>query len=303
MADALIFDKNFDPRYGEAVELAPGIRRITAPNASPTTFLGTNSYIIGRGDVAIVDPGPDVASHIAALLSAVAGETVSHIVVTHTHRDHTSAVNALVEATGATTVGGGPHRPARPPRPSESTRLDAAGDTNFDPDITLGDGDSIARDTWRLEAVATPGHTANHMAFALDDGKTMLSGDHVMGWSTTIVAPPDGAMREYMASLDKLAARHEPRYLPGHGGAIDNAHAYIRALRQHRKMREAAIMARIVSGDRTIPEIVSVIYRDTSPLLHRAAGLSVLAHLEDLVESGKVVSDGPPVVEGRYRPA
>ena len=303
MAETIVFDKNFDPQYGHAVDVAPGVRRVTAPNPGPTTFHGTNSYIVGRGDVAIIDPGPDDAGHVAALLSAVAGETVSYIVLTHTHRDHTGALAALQQATGAATVGGGPHRSARAPRAGESMRLDAAGDANFHPDITLADGSTIAGGTWQLDAVATPGHTANHLALALEDDKTLFSGDHVMGWSTTIVAPPDGAMRDYMASLDKLAARAEPRYLPGHGGPIDNAHAYIRALKQHRQMREAEIYARLVAGDCTIPEIVAVIYRDTDPRLHRAAGLSVLAHLEDLVAGGKVTSDGPPIVEGRFAPA
>jgi glyoxylase-like metal-dependent hydrolase (beta-lactamase superfamily II) len=303
MTDTIIFNKSFDPQYGQAVEVAPGVRRITAPNPSPTTFRGTNSYIVGRGNVAIIDPGPDDASHVAALLSAVAGEAVSHIVLTHTHRDHTGALAALSQATGAATVSGGPHRPARQPRAGEGARLDAAGDASFHPDITLADGGTIAGETWRLEAVATPGHTANHLAFALDDGGTLFSGDHVMGWSTTIVAPPDGAMRDYMASLDKLAARAEPRYLPGHGGPIEDAHAHVRALKRHRQMREAAIFARLRAGDRTIPDIVAVIYRDTDPRLHRAAGLSVLAHLEVLVAVGKVTSDGPPVVEGRFAPA
>lgn len=302
MSEAISFNRNFDPQYGRPVEVAPSVRRMTAPNPSPTTFHGTNSYIVGRGDVAIIDPGPDDAGHLAALLSAVAGETVSHIVLTHTHRDHTGALAALLEATGAMTVGGGPHRPARPPRAGESLRLDAAGDAAFRPDISLADGAAVAGHTWRLEAIATPGHTVNHLALALDDGVTLFSGDHVMGWSTTIVAPPDGAMRDYMASLDKLAARAERRYLPGHGGPIEDAHGYVRALKRHRQMREAEILARLVAGDRTIPQIVSNIYRDTDPRLHRAAGLSVLAHLEDLVADGKVVSDGPPVVEGRFSP-
>jgi glyoxylase-like metal-dependent hydrolase (beta-lactamase superfamily II) len=303
MADTIVFNRDFDPQYGEAVEVAPNVRRVTAPNPTPTTFHGTNTYIVGRGRVAVIDPGPDDAGHVAALLAAVAGETVSHIVLTHTHRDHSGAVAALLAATGATTVGGGPHRPSRPPRPGESIRLDAAGDARFAPDVSLADGGTIAGDTWRLTALATPGHTANHLAFSLDGGENLFSGDHVMGWSTTIVAPPDGAMRAYMASLDKLAARAERRYLPGHGGPIDDAHAYLRALKSHRQMREAAIYARLVAGDRTIPEIVAAIYRDTDPRLHRAAGLSVLAHLEDLVASGRVASDGPPVVEGRFAPA
>lgn len=303
MADALAFDKNFDPQYGDVVEIAPGVRRLTAPNPSPMTFRGTNSYIVGHGDVAIIDPGPDNAEHVAALLSAVSGATVSHIVITHTHRDHTSAVGAIVAATGAAVVSGGPHRPARPPRNGESIRLDAAGDSSLCPDITLDDGDAISGRTWRLEAVSTPGHTANHLAFALNDGEALFSGDHVMGWSTTVVAPPDGSMRDYLASLDKLAARTELRYLPGHGGPVPDGPAYVVALKRHRQAREAAILARLAAGDRTIPDIVSAVYHDTSPALHRAAGLSVLAHLEDLVATGRVRSDGQPVVEGRYWPA
>ena len=302
MGEIITFDKTFEPRHGIAVAVAPGIRRVTARNPSPTTFHGTNSYIVGSGRVAIVDPGPDDKAHVAALLKATEGETVSHIVLTHTHRDHSGALAALSAATGATTAGGGPHRPSRPPREGENARLDAAGDASFMPGIRLGDGDSIGEDTWRIEAIATPGHTANHLAFALAGQNLLFSGDHVMGWSTTIVAPPDGAMRDYMQSLDKLAARPEPRYLPGHGGPVEDAPTYVRALKRHRRMREAAILDRLVKGDRTIPDIVAAIYRDTDPRLHRAAGLSVLAHLEDLVTAGKVASDGLPTVEGRFEP-
>lgn len=303
MTDAIVFDRDFEPNYGAAVAVAPGVRRITAQNPSPTTFHGTNSYIVGKGQVAIIDPGPDDNDHVAALLSAVSGELVSHIVLTHTHRDHTGAVAALRAATGARTAGGGPHRPARPPRKGEGARLDAAGDTHFVPDITLTDGDTIGGRDWRIEAIATPGHTANHLALSLSDSDLLFSGDHVMGWSTTIVAPPDGAMRDYMASLDKLSARPERRFLPGHGGSIEDAESYVNALKRHRHMREAEILERIVQGDRTIPEMVAVMYRDTDPRLHRAAGLSVLAHLEDLVASGKVVSNGQPILEGRFEPA
>jgi glyoxylase-like metal-dependent hydrolase (beta-lactamase superfamily II) len=302
VAGKITFNKNFEPHYGAAVEIRPGIRRVTAPNPSPTTFHGTNSYIVGEGRVAIIDPGPDDDDHVAALLAATQGEIVSHIILTHTHRDHTGALEALREATGAITAGNGPHRPSRPPRAGEATRLDAAGDASFIPDITLADGDMIEGDSWRLEAIATPGHTANHLAFAFAGSEVLFSGDHVMGWSTTIVAPPDGAMRDYMASLDKLAARPEPRYLPGHGGSIEDAHSYVDALKAHRRMREAAILERLIGGERTTAEIVATLYRDTDPRLHRAAGLSVLAHLEDLVEDGKVISDGPPTVDGQFSP-
>lgn len=302
MADDITFNKSFEPNYGKAVEVAPGVRRITAQNASPTTFHGTNSYIVGTGNVAIIDPGPDDDRHVAALVEATQGETITHIILTHTHRDHTGALAGLHLATQALTAGGGPHRPSRPPRAGETARLDAAGDASFAPDIVLADGDVIEGETWRLEAIATPGHTANHIAYALADGQHLLSGDHVMGWSTTIVAPPDGAMRDYMASLDKLAARKEPRYLPGHGGSIDDSHTYVRALKGHRRMRAMAILGRLRQGDRSIAEIVAVIYRNTDPRLHRAAGLSVLAHLEDLVADGAVASDGPPSLDGRFSP-
>jgi glyoxylase-like metal-dependent hydrolase (beta-lactamase superfamily II) len=302
MAEAISFNVTFEPQYGQAVAVAPGIRRVTAHNPGPTTFHGTNSYIVGSGAVAIIDPGPDDAAHVAALLAATSGETISHIVLTHTHRDHSGAVAALREATGAMTAGNGPHRPSRPPRAGETARLDAAGDAGFLPDLTLGDGDTIEGGSWRIEAIATPGHTANHLAFALSGSDLLFSGDHVMAWSTTIVAPPDGAMGDYMASLDKLAARPEPRYLPGHGGPVEDAPAYVRALKSHRRLREAAILERITRGDRTIAEIVATIYRDTDPRLHRAAGLTVLAHLEDLVTAGKVRTDGPPTVDGRFVP-
>lgn len=299
----LMFDKSFDAAYGEAVSLLPGLRRVTANNPSPTTFRGTNSYIIGEGEVAILDPGPDDANHVAALLAATKGETIGRIILTHTHRDHVGALNALRGATGATIIGGGPHRPSRPPRAGEEIRLDAAGDASVSPDIIVSDGMAIEGNGWTLEAVATPGHTANHFAYALAGTPLLFSGDHVMAWSTTIVAPPDGAMQDYMASLDRLAARPEQRYLPGHGGPVEDAANFVRALKGHRRMREAAIMDRLGKGDRTIAEMVAVIYRDTDPRLHRAAGLTVLAHLEDLVARGKVLADGPPAVESVFTPA
>jgi hydroxyacylglutathione hydrolase len=277
------------------------LRRVTARNPGPFTFHGTNSYIVGEGKVAIVDPGPDDDAHIAALLAASTGETVTHILVTHTHRDHSGGAARLVRATGAATVGGGPHRPARPLREGETGGLDAAADTLFLPDIVLGDGDSVEAGSWRLTAVATPGHTANHLAFALGGSDLLFSGDQVMAWSTTVVAPPDGSMADYMASLDRLLARPERRYLPGHGGPVGDAHAYVAALKRHRLAREAAILDRLAAGDRSIGQVVAAVYADTDPALHGAAALSVLAHLEDLVARGAVVSGGPPHLGGLYR--
>jgi hydroxyacylglutathione hydrolase len=298
---AIAFDRAFEPNYERAVAVAPGVRRVTARNPGPFTFRGTNSYIVGEKEVAVIDPGPDDEAHIRALLAATAGERISRILVTHTHRDHSGGAAKLKETTGATTAGGGPHRPARPLRDGEFGGLDAAADTAFRPDIILADRDTIEGDGWRLTAVATPGHTANHLAFALAGTDLLFSGDHVMAWSTTIVAPPDGAMADYMASLDRLLARSERRYFPGHGGPVVDAPAHVAALKRHRLAREGAILAQLAAGDRVIGQIVAAVYTDTDPVLHPAAGLSVLAHLEDLVERGKVASDGVPRLGGVFR--
>jgi glyoxylase-like metal-dependent hydrolase (beta-lactamase superfamily II) len=297
----IAFVRDFEPRHGEAVTVAPGVRRVTAPNPGPFTFHGTNSYIVGKGRVGLIDPGPDDPAHLAALIKALKGETLTHIFVTHTHRDHSGGVAALKAWTGAATVAAGPHRFARPLNIGEVNPLDAAADMDFGPDIVLRDGGKIAGDNWQLEAVTTPGHTGNHLAFGLGGGDLLFSGDHVMAWSTTVVAPPDGAMADYMVSLDKLLGRPETRYLPGHGGPVNDAAAFVRALRSHRKMREAAILERLARGDETVDAMVKAVYRDTDPRLHSAAALSVLAHLEDLVARGKVASDRPPALDGRFQ--
>ncbi|MBN9017394.1 MAG: MBL fold metallo-hydrolase [Rhizobiales bacterium] len=301
-SDHIAFERDFDPRYGVAVEILPGVRRITAPNASPITFHGTNSYIVGTGEVAIIDPGPDDPGHIDALVAATRGERVRHIIVTHTHRDHSMGVARLKAATGAETLGEGPHRLSRPGRDGESGVLDAGGDPDFMPDRRIVDGEVIVGSGYSLTALATPGHAANHMAFALDGTDHLFSGDHVMGWSTTVVAPPDGSMADYMASLDVLAARGESIYLPGHGAPLRNAPAFVRALKAHRRLREAAIAERIARGDRTIREIVAVIYRETPAALHGAAALSVLAHIEDLVARGRIRLVSGIGLDGIYEP-
>lgn len=294
----------FDPRHGEAVPVAPGILRVTARNAGPFTFTGTNSYVLGTGEAAIVvDPGPNDEAHLAALLSAIAGRPVEAVLLTHTHRDHTALVPKLLAATGAPPlIAEGPHRPSRPLEPGEENALDAAADP-IRPDRRIADGESLALSAARITAIATPGHTANHLAFAVGEAGTVLSGDHVMAWSTTIVAPPDGRMSDYMASLDKLLARDDRLYLPGHGGPVERPQAFLRGLRMHRRMRETAILERLRAGDRGIGEIVAALYREIDPRLHPAASLSVLAHLEDLAASGRVVSDGPVRLAGHYAPA
>jgi glyoxylase-like metal-dependent hydrolase (beta-lactamase superfamily II) len=301
-ATAPQFDLAFEPRHGQPVVAAPGVIRVTAANPGPFTFHGTNTYLVGDRRLAVIDPGPDDETHLAALLSAIGRREVSHVLVTHTHADHSPLARRLARLTGATLAGEGPHRAARPLHIGEANPLDASADRDFAPDLALRHGDRIDGDGWSLEAVATPGHAANHLAFALQDAGILFSGDHVMAWSTSIVAPPDGAMADYMSSLETVLARPETTYLPGHGGVLDKAKEFVRALRTHRKMRETAILARIRAGDRRIPAIVKAIYRDTDPRLHGAAALSVLAHVEDLVAAGKVESSGPPSLEGEYAP-
>ena len=301
MSADIPFDRNFELAPETVEEVVPGVRRLLANNPGPFTFKGTVSYIVGRGQVAIIDPGPLDETHVATLLDAVRGETVTHIFVTHTHRDHSPAVAPIKAATGALVLAEGPHRPARALHVGEAPRMDASNDTEFRPDRTLADGDVVAGRGWTIEAVATPGHTANHMAFALKEADLLFSGDHVMAWSTPVVAPPDGAMSDYMASLRKLARRSEPIYLPGHGGLVRQAPQFVQHYIHHRQGREAAILRRLAKGEADIPTLVRAMYIGLDPRLVHAAGLSVLAHLEDLTARGLVATEGEPSIEGRYR--
>jgi glyoxylase-like metal-dependent hydrolase (beta-lactamase superfamily II) len=301
MSEDIPFNRTLNLAPGVVDNVVPGVRRILADNPGPFTFKGTLSYIVGRSRVAIIDPGPRDERHTAALLDAVRGETVTHIVITHTHRDHSPGAAPLKAATGAPTFGAGPHRPSRPLFIGETKRLDAGGDMDFVPDHRIIDGDVIGGDGFALEAIATPGHTANHMAFALKGTDVLFSGDHVMGWSTSIVAPPDGSMSDYMASLDRLAARPETVYLPGHGDVIRNAPDFVARFIAHRRGREASILHRLGKGETDIPALVRAIYIGLDPRLAGAAALSTLAHLEDLTARGLVATDGVPSISGRYR--
>lgn len=303
MADDIAFDRSDDARGPEVVQVAPLVRRIIAPNPSPFTFTGTATYLVGRGTVAIVDAGPDLPGHRAAVLAALDGETVSHVVSTHTHRDHTGGAAAMADAVGAPLVGAGPHRAFRPLHGGETNRLEAGADLAYRPDLELRDGEGVHGPGWSLVAVATPGHTANHLAFALPEGGLLLSGDHVMAWSTTIVAPPDGDMGAYMSSLRTLIDRPEDLYLPGHGPALTGARAFSRKLLAHRQMRASAILRALDGGPASIGDIVGGLYRGLDPGLLGAAALSVFAHLEDLVARGDAATDGEPRLEGRYRRA
>ena len=295
MTDQIPFVREIDFEYGRADTLAPLIRRVVAKNPSAFTFHGTGTYIIGRGEVAVIDPGPALDAHVQAILAALEGERVSHILVTHTHLDHSPAARALKAATGAPTYGFGPHGCGGDPPVEEG------GDVEFVPDIVVKDGDVIRGAGWTMEAIHTPGHTSNHLCFALREENALFSGDHVMGWSTTVVSPPDGDMRAYMASLDKLLARKEAIFWPTHGPAIREPKRFIRALAAHRRQREVQIEECVRAGLATIPEMVARMYAGVPRNLHGAAAHTVLAHIIHMVETGRLRTDGLPSRTGRYR--
>jgi glyoxylase-like metal-dependent hydrolase (beta-lactamase superfamily II) len=287
MPTEIPYNRDLEFEYGKVDELGLRIRRVIARNPSAFTFHGTGTYILGRGQVAIVDPGPDLAEHVDALLDAVRGETVSHILVTHTHTDHSPAVTAVQAATGAPSYAFGPHG-ARP----EDGASESGADYDFTPDHVVGDGDVITGNGWSVEALHTPGHCSNHLCFRLREEDALFCGDHVMGWSTSIVSPPDGDMAAYMASLEKVGKFGASRYFPTHGAPIEDPEPYVKALLAHRHEREAQIMAELASGPATITEMVPRMYAAVDPKLYPAAARSVLAHLIHMVETGRVKVDG-----------
>ena len=296
--DDIPFDRALDAKPEQLVRVSPLVRRLIANNGGPFTFTGTCTYLIGGQDVTVIDPGPADPMHQTAILQAVGAGRVGRILVTHSHKDHAPGAAALKNATGAPVLGCTPYR-ARPGLGAVST--DASHDTAYRPDSVLGEGDMVEGSDHRLTAVATPGHTANHLAFALDGEAGLFSGDHVMAWSTTVVAPPDGSMRDYMVSLEKLQSRTETIYWPGHGGPVKAPHRFVRALASHRRQREQAILGRLRAGDHGIAAIVAAIYETLPTALKGAAALSVLAHLIDLAERGLVTSDGPPGLTTKYQ--
>jgi glyoxylase-like metal-dependent hydrolase (beta-lactamase superfamily II) len=302
MSDDIPFDRRFEDQPGHIGQLTPLVRRMLCANPGPFTFTGTCTYVVGKGTVAVIDPGPDDPAHVAALLKALSGEAVSHIVVSHTHRDHSPAAAALKAATGARIVGCAPHRPARRLALGEINPLDASSDQDFVADDEMLEGDTVSGPGWSLQAIATPGHTANHLAFTLAEENALFSADHVMAWSTSIVAPPDGAMADYMASLEKLRAHDHTVYWPGHGGPVREPQRFLRGLIHHRRQREVSILNRLRAGDSDIRDMVRTIYESTDPRLHGAAALSVYAQLEDLVARGLVSHDSDtPTLESAYR--
>jgi glyoxylase-like metal-dependent hydrolase (beta-lactamase superfamily II) len=275
------------PPIGRAVELEPLVRRVLCGNPSPFTYTGTQTYIVGRGEVAVIDPGPDDPDHVASLIDAVADERVTAILCTHTHRDHSPAAPAIQAATGAPVIGCAPLV-----LDDAGPRADASFDTSYAPDRVLADGEQVSGPDWTLEAVATPGHTSNHLCFALVESRALFTGDHVMGWSTTVVSPPDGDMAAYMASLDRLMRRDDRIYYPAHGDPVDNPQRLVRGLAGHRKQREGQILRLLGEGPAAIPAMVERMYVGLDLRLQGAAGRSVLAHLFELRDRGVVGADG-----------
>ena len=290
------FVREMDFAYGRPDQLSPLVRRLIADNPGPFTFRGTGTYIVGRGEVAVIDPGPALPEHLEAILAATRGETVKAIAVTHTHLDHSPLSAALARATGATIHG----LPA-PQGQDSAIRLDEGHDHDFAPDVLVADGHLICGPGWTLEAIATPGHASNHICYGLAEENALFSGDHVMGWSTTVISPPDGDMGAYYASLDEIAGRGFSRLFPTHGPPVEEVAAFLAAYRDHRLERERQILAQIALGRGRIAEMVAAIYADVDPRLHPAAAHSVLAHLIHLARDGRVTSDGEPGPGSLYR--
>jgi glyoxylase-like metal-dependent hydrolase (beta-lactamase superfamily II) len=296
-----------DPRYGQSVQVSPLIRRVIAENPSKYTYRGTGTYIVGAGDVAVVDPGPELDAHRQALETALRGERVTAIFVTHCHSDHSPLAHWLHDSTGAPTYAFGPH--AQLDSEIDDTIEDGLTreetiDTRFDPDVRVADGAIAASGPgWTVRGVHTPGHTSNHMCFALDEERALFTGDHIMGWSTTVVSPPDGDMRAYMDSVRKLIGRADASLWPTHGAPVTSPQPFLEAYLQHRIEREAQVIAVVGSGVSSIEAMVKVLYADVSEELHRAAARSVLAHLVKLVDDGLVSVEGVPGPKAVYHPA
>ena len=294
--DRIPFKRELFFEYGQAAQLSPLIRRVVAKNPSMFTLHGTGTYIVGKGNVAIIDPGPNIPGHITAILETVRGEKVTDIVITHTHIDHSPATPHVKAATQATTWGFGPHGTTH-----TGEQVEEGADYDFMPDQELRDNMLVEGNGWTLEAIHTPGHTSNHICLALKEENVMFSGDHVMGWSTSVISPPDGDMGSYPQSLEKLLARQEIRYWPTHGPAIESPHQFVQAFIAHRKKREEDIKSCLHAGMTKIPDIVEQLYKSTDPKLYGAAGRSVLAHLIHMAETGRVLCDELPSIHSSFQ--
>ena len=298
MADNLPFRREMTFEYGVAAEVAPGVRRIVANNPSDLTYKGTNTYLIGSEEVAVIDPGPDLPEHIQSILAATSGEKISHILISHTHKDHTASVPALKQATGAAVMG---FDPKDAPRGVAAVidngveHQDQFVDFDFEADHYLCDGETVTGKDWTLEAIWTPGHAPDHMCYGLQGHRRVFTGDHIMGWNTTMVAPPEGTMAHYMKSLEKLLPRNDIEFFPGHGGRVTEPRRVVRTYLMHRQMREAAIMGCLKQGIGTVEGIVEKVYgtsKKDSIASYAAASSSVFAHVVFLYERGLVEPSG-----------
>ncbi len=300
MATRIPFTYEYDFEYAKLEELTPLIRRVTARNPSGFTFHGTGTYIIGRGKVAVIDPGPVIEEHIDALRTLLAGETVTHMLITHTHMDHSPAAARLKPAwPEAKTYGYGPHGAGKL---ETGVQVEEGGDMEFVPDVEVRDGDRIEGEGWSVECVYTPGHTSNHICFALTEENALFTGDHVMGWSTSVIGPPDGDMTAYMESLEKLLTRNDETYWPTHGTCIKDVKTFVQAFIDHRLDREKQIKACLAEGYTDIREMVPVMYTDTDKSLYGAAARSVLAAMIRMVDTGQVsCTTATPDIDSSYR--
>lgn len=290
------FVRDLEFEYGRVDQVSPLIRRVIANNPGPFTYLGTGTYIIGRQEVAVVDPGPDLPKHLAAILAATEGERVSHILVTHHHADHSPLARALSAKTGAPVYGCGVAK-----KPVEGEIRLEAGYDDFTPDISVCGGAVIEGAGWTVEAIPTPGHTSNHICYALRQENALFSGDHIMGWSTTVITPPDGDMGAYLASLELVRARGFATLWPTHGPPVTEVEPFIKAYTEHRRERERQILAELASGETQIRAMVPKLYASVNHRLWPAAAHSVLAHMIELVRTGRVVTDGAAALDAKYR--
>ncbi len=286
MTVTIPFITDIEFEYDKPEKLSPRIRRVIAQNPTAFTYKGTGTFIIGEGDVAVIEPGPLLPEHTDAIMRATERETIKAILVTHTHRDHSPGARPLQDRSNAPIYGFGPHGSGRG---CDEHSMSEGGDFDFDPDVRLGDGDQVTGSTWTLTALHTPGHTSNHLCFALEEERALFTGDHVMAWSTSVVCPPDGDMGAYMRSLERLRGRGDRTYYPTHGPAIPDPEPFLERYIAYRRERERQILEEIRKGRRTIPEIVDVLYVHVDRRVRAAASLMLLAHLRHMAEDGRVV--------------